>query len=79
MPEATDYDLLIGRREAFLRRQFEGRVVVWPQDRPMQATRQGLLRYYLNVNYDDTCLPEWSIKIQESQRGPGGTAIRAAS
>lgn len=31
----------------------------------MQATRQGLLRYYLNVNYDDTCLPEWSIKIQE--------------
>lgn len=64
MSGATDYDLLVGRREAFLKRQYEGRVVIWPDDRPMQATRQGFLRYYLNVNYDDTCLPEWSIKIQ---------------
>lgn len=62
---ATDYDQLVGRRKAFLRRQREGKVVVWPSDRPLQQTRQGRLRYYLNVNYEDTCLPEWSIKIQE--------------
>jgi hypothetical protein len=64
MPGATDYHLLVGRREAFPKRQYDGRVVIRRDDRPMHATGQGFLRYYRNVNYDDTCLPEWSIKIQ---------------
>jgi hypothetical protein len=61
----TDYDHLLSRRESFVKRQREGKVVVWPQDREMQSTRQGRLRYYLNPNHLDTCLPEWAIKVQE--------------
>jgi mannose-6-phosphate isomerase-like protein (cupin superfamily) len=77
----TDYDHLLSRRESFVKRQYEGKVVVWPQDREMQSTKQGRLRYYLNTNHLDTCLPEWAIKVQEipersgKHRHQGGVII----
>lgn len=64
-PPMTDYDHLVKTANDFVKRQYSGKVVIRARDREMQATRQGSLRYYLNVNHDDTCLPDWLIKTQE--------------
>lgn len=49
-----------------LKRCYEGKVVVKRNERPLQKTRQGLVRYYLhNVLIHDTALKDWRIFVHE--------------
>jgi hypothetical protein len=79
----TDYDYLVQSADEWLDRQNEGKVVIWPEDRELQQTRQGILRYFMNVNHDDICLTEWIVLVQNipdrsgRHRHQGGVMIFA--
>lgn len=52
------------RKKTFNKRQYDGKVVIGPDDRAPFTGRQGLFRYYMNCSEKDTCLEDWLAMIE---------------
>jgi hypothetical protein len=62
-PDVND-DPPAKRKKNFNKRQYEGKVVIWPEDREPFIGKQGVFRYYMNTDENDTCLNDWLCMIE---------------
>ena len=70
-PVMVSYDNdVIKRRQELVKRQFFGKVVVTPEERPFRISRQAKVRHYLFPEVlDKTCTQDWNIFVQELPAG----------
>ena len=70
-PSQDLYDLAIKKDREFAARQLAGRIVIKPADCPQQQSRQGLLRFYLDLTITDTALTDWVVFAHELRTQSG--------
>jgi hypothetical protein len=56
------YELIVKQRETYIERQQTGPVVITSEERKIQVSRQGTLRYYLApLSHPETPLQDWLV------------------
>lgn len=65
-PAETSYDREVSLLREQIKRFQHGKVVVKAKERPLERTRQGLLRFYLHdLMIHDTVLKDWRVFVHE--------------
>ena len=66
------YEAAYHARNAFIQRQFSGRIVIKGSELPWEQSRQGRLKWYLNPHvFTDTALQDWFVFIHDVQTHSG--------
>jgi hypothetical protein len=69
---ADTYELALYYRKKFVEKQMTGKVVIHEKDREWEPTRQGRIKYYLDVNaFSDHAIQDWQVFKQDIRKHSG--------
>lgn len=70
--EETSYDKTLRRQSQFIDRQMTGKLLIRPEDREWEATRQGRIKFYLYLDATpDGVLTDFKVFVQDIRRHSG--------